>query len=372
MNVSLLAILAAAAATAPLTNSAPGGVSPAPEKKSWTVSSTNSVQNAPTPAQAPARKVVTLSPEAAKEARQILQKEYADPAQIAALKAEGDWTAPLGSTVQILNPDEPRKTMAESSASPIVAQAVIEPSFGFVRLGRVDAKTADALTPILEQFRSKNHVTGVILDLRGVKGEDYPAAARIASLFLPPETEVFHWEKSGRSDAPVKTSTSATRLSVPLVVLVNEETEGAPEILAGALGQQPKTVIVGRAPTPGHTFKATEKKLSDGHILRFATEKAELGKGEAIAGKGVVPDVAPPDYSAEAERDILAKPFEAPVDFAEKPLLNEAILTGKSSSPLPAELEKERKHRVTPSTNSDLVLQRAIDFLKGIRALGMS
>jgi hypothetical protein len=316
-----------------------------------------------------------MSQQMYKEVRSILEKMYVDLSQVTPEKLDG--VAPeglltsFGSAVQILSPDGSKKE-GQDLRPVISAKAVISPFIGYVRFNRFDVKAPETLWQIVDEMESKEHISALILDLRFVRSDDYAAAAKIASLFVPADLEIFSWTKSAKGEEPaVKTTAIKDRITLPLTVLVNQETEGAAEVLAGVLKEQGKVVIVGRAPTAGRAFRTTDQKLSDGKILRFATERVRLAKGQEFFLKGLTPDVVP-DFALEAEKEITSKPFEPPVEFSEKPLFNEAILTGKTPSPLPAAVEKERKERIIPASNDDAVLQRAIDVLKGMRALGLS
>ncbi len=310
-----------------------------------------------------------------KEIRGILEKQYVDlnqvtPEKLDAVASEGMLDS-FGSAVQVLSPDDLKKE--EQDLRPVIgARGLIQPFIGYIRFNRFDSKAPETLWQVIDEMESKDHISGLILDLRFVKSNDYMVAAKIASLYLPADVEIFHWEKSVHSEEPgIRTVAIKDRITLPMAVLVNEQTEGAAEVLAAVLKEQSKVVIVGRSPTAGRAYRTADQKLADGKILRFATEKVRLAKGTELFLKGLQPDIVL-EFSSETEKDIFSKPFEAPVEFTEKPLFNEAILVGKASSPLPAQVEKERKERVIPASNDDLVLQRAIDVLKGMRALGLS
>jgi peptidase S41-like protein len=315
-----------------------------------------------------------ISQQLYKEIRGILEKKYVDLTQVTPEKLDNAAAGGLdafGSSVQILSADAVKKE--EQDLRPVIgAKGVIPPFIGYIRFNRFDAKAPEALWQVIDEMESKDHISGLILDLRFVKSEDYAVAGKIASLFLPADIEIFRWEKSPKGeDASIKTMAIKDRVTLPLTVLVNQETEGAAEVLAAALKEQGKVVVVGRAPSAGRVYRTADQKLTDGHILRFATEKVRLAKGTDLFLKGLTPDIIP-IFTLEMEKEIFSKPFEPPVEFAEKPLFNEAILTGRAPSPLPAQVEKERKDRVIPASNEDMVLQRAIDVLKGMRALGLS
>ena len=316
-----------------------------------------------------------ISKQTYKEIRGILEKNYVDlnqvtPEKLDAIAAEGVLDS-FGSAVQILSSDDSKKE-GQDLRPVIGAKGVIQPFIGYIRFNRFDASAPEALWQVIDEMESKDHISGLILDLRFVKSDDYRVAAKIASLFLPADVEIFRWEKSAHGEeSGVKTVAIKDRIMLPMTVLVNQETEGAAEVLAAVFKEQGKVVIVGRSPTAGRACRTTDQKLADGKILRFATEKVRLAKGMELFLKGLQPDIVL-EFTIETEKDIFSKPFEPPVEFTEKPLFNEAILVGKSTSPLAAQVEKERKERVIPASNDDLVLQRAIDVLKGMRALGLS
>lgn len=316
-----------------------------------------------------------VSKEIAKEIRGILEKKYVDLSQVTPEKL--DAVAPeslletFGGAVRVLSPDDLKKE-GQDLRPVIGAKSVIPPFIGYIRFNRFDSKAAETLWQTINEMESKDHISSLILDLRFVKSDDYLDGAKIASLFVPADVEIFHWEKSPPGgQVAVKTTAIKDRITLPMTVLINQETEGAAEVVAAVLKEQSKVVVIGRSPSAGRAYKTEDQKLSDGRVLRFATEKVRLAKGTELFLKGLQPDVLP-DLTVTTEKDIFSKPFEPPTEFVEKPLFNEAILVGKAQSPLPAAVEKERKERTIPASNDDLALQRAIDVLKGMRALGLS
>src|SRR3989344_2529929 len=187
-----------------------------------------------------------ISKQTYKEIRGILEKNYVDlnqvtPEKLDAIAAEGVLDS-FGSAVQILSSDDSKKE-GQDLRPVIGAKGVIQPFIGYIRFNRFDASAPEALWQVIDEMESKDHISGLILDLRFVKSDDYRIAAKIASLFLPADVEIFRWEKSAHGEeSGVKTVAIKDRIMLPMTVLVNQETEGAAEVLAAVFKEQGKVV----------------------------------------------------------------------------------------------------------------------------------
>ena len=166
----------------------------------------------------------------------------------------------------------------------------------------------------------------------------------------------------------------------PLMILVNHCTRGAAEVLAGALRAQDRGIVIGAA-TSGDALVWEDLPLSDGRVLRIAAAKIELPKGNMFPG-GITPDV-PVKIDAKAEQNAMLNSTNMTLT---------ASLTAEQTHKMMTEADLVKYHRgesldlpgVKSSTNKtngadsdkskdtsvrDVVLQRAVDILKGIRVL---
>jgi carboxyl-terminal processing protease len=168
-----------------------------------------------------------------------------------------------------------------------------------VRVHRMTAGLGDALR---RELSGSTHAA-LVLDLRDVSGGDISDAVNLAQPLLDPGTEVAYatGRQAGARDE-FRTSTSGTRLELPTAVLVNTGTSGAAEIVAGALRDWRRAVLVGE-----HTFGVADVTknipLSDGSLVRLTVGRYYTPKGEAIDRAGVAPDFTVASETGPSAKD---------------------------------------------------------------------
>ena len=290
----------------------------------------------------------------------------------------------LGQGAQLLSADQVASNAAASSRppklrEPLARAEIIEPSIGYIRIADVKEETMAALDVELKKF-SAEKADGYVLDLRFADGTNYSAAAAVASRFLPADQELFELKQAEGGEKKFRTSEAKESLAaelseVPLMLLVNGQTRGSAEALAAALRAQDRGIVIG-AKTAGSAAEWQEFKLKDGRVLRVATAKITLPKSGEVFPDGIVPDV-PVKIDPKIETDVLLnaatnvtltaslQPRTKKKGLSEADLVKvyrgEAISTNEP----PATGEEEGEVQKV----RDVVLQRAVDILKGIRVL---
>ncbi len=298
----------------------------------------------------------------------------------------------------VIIPAEPATTNAapaaatESKASEPLARAeLIDPNIGYIRLADVTADAVTALDAELKKF-AREKVTGLILDLRFADGTNYAAAAVVASRFLGGGQELFTLKSSDTGAQVFRVSAEARSASsegpdltsAPLMLLVNAETRGSAEAVAGGLRAQDRGIIIG-AKTAGTAAGWKDVKLSDGQTLRLATAKIVLPArdGGAEPGTDLFPGGITPDVlvkiDPKVEREVvLAVKTNETLTASLQPRVPKK---GLSEAELVKAFRGQAVDTDTVSTNKegevegdirnvrDVVLQRAVDILKGIRVL---
>jgi C-terminal processing protease CtpA/Prc len=299
-------------------------------------------------------------------------------------------------------PAEPKPT------APLARAEVIGPDIGYIRLAEVTDGTLAALDTELKKFADAN-VTGFVLDLRYADGTNLTAAAAVASRFLNDGQELFTLKSSEKgpqvfhASADVKPAalTGTDLTSAPLMLLVNAETRGSAEVLAGALRTADRGIVIG-SKTAGSAAAWQEVKLSDGRTLRIATAKIVLSPPQDatqpidLFPAGLTPDVAV-KIDPKTEHDmVLTVQTNETLTASLQPRVNKKGLTeaqlvkvfhGQSiDMEPPTVFAVPQDDKSTPNTNQpsadkehedegeiqnvrDVVLQRAVDILKGIRVL---
>jgi carboxyl-terminal processing protease len=182
----------------------------------------------------------------------------------------------------------------------------------YVKLRQFQEQTAHDLDQVLDKF-AKNGMKALVLDLRNNPGGLLTAAVEVTEKFVDDGKLVVYTEgrvrnQNMRFSAHAKKAYSA----IPMVVLVNQGSASASEIVAGALQDYGRAIVVGTQ-TFGKGSVQTIIPLSDGSGLRLTTAKYFTPKGRSIHGKGITPDII-----VEVPRDATAKPPQLPADPAEE------------------------------------------------------
>ncbi|MDD5300426.1 MAG: S41 family peptidase [Gallionella sp.] len=179
----------------------------------------------------------------------------------------------------------------------------IEPGIGYIAVRQFQQDTSDALQAALDKwqggFFGANTLQGMVLDLRNNPGGLLNVAVEIAGKFLDDGRLVVTAE--GRSpDSKMRlTASGKTRyVDIPMVVLVNEGSAAGTEILAGALQDSNRAIIVGNR-TFGKGSIQTILPLSGGAAIKLSTALYRTPSGRIIDGQGIEPNILVPMPSAD-------------------------------------------------------------------------
>ena len=230
-----------------------------------------------------------------------------------------------------------------------VKAKMLQNDIGYIKLTQFQEMTSEDLAKALKELKDKG-MKSIILDLRNDPGGLLNSAVDVAGQFLPAKKLVVYIK--GRSGDKIEYFTEGdvpAYVDLPMVVLVNQGSASASEIVAGALKDWNRAVIVG-VQTFGKGSVQTLIPLSDGSGLRLTTAKYYTPNGISIQNVGITPDIVVKleakdgkGMSVIREKDLEGhlrneKNIEAPIDVDKVPL------------------EVEEK--------DDVQLQRAIDALK--------
>ncbi|MBI5612110.1 MAG: S41 family peptidase [Gammaproteobacteria bacterium] len=236
-----------------------------------------------------------------------------------------------------------------------VKSRTLEDGFGYVRITQFQSNTADNLKDALVKLKSqsKGELKGLVLDLRNNPGGVLNAAVAVSDAFLTKGLIVY---TDGRiPDSQLKFNATPADLlnGAPMVVLVNGGSASASEIVAGALQDHKRAVIMGTK-TFGKGSVQTIQPMSNGSALKLTTARYYTPNGRSIQATGVIPDVITEE----------AKVTKREKDEA----LKEADLTGhlenKGAGAAPA--KPGQKPAKLDTSGEDYQLQEALNLLKGI------
>jgi len=169
------------------------------------------------------------------------------------------------------------------------------PGTGYIKLNQFHTLSAQEMADSLNTLLGENNIQGLILDLRDNGGGEFQASITIASLFLENGQEVVSVADSYGNET-VHQATGQS-VDIPLVVLVNGNSASASEILAGALQDNKRALLVGEQ-TFGKGLVQTIFQLPDGGALQLTTQKYFTPNGTDINKIGITPD-----YIVEAPED---------------------------------------------------------------------
>ena len=226
-------------------------------------------------------------------------------------------------TLTILRKDESRSFPVTITREEIKTQSVkakvIEPGYAWIRLSQFQERTVDDFVRKLEEiYKQEPRLKGLVLDLRNDPGGLLDAAVAVSAAFLPENVTVVStngqlaeskatfkaspefYQRRGSGD-PLKRLPAALK-NVPLVVLVNEGSASASEIVAGALQDHKRATIMG-SQTFGKGSVQTVRPLGPDTGIKLTTARYYTPSGKSIQAKGIVPDVM---LDETAEGDIYA------------------------------------------------------------------
>jgi carboxyl-terminal processing protease len=274
---------------------------------------------------------------------------------------------------------------------------VMEPGYAWLRLSQFQERTVDDFAKKLEEiFQQEAQLKGLVLDLRNDPGGLLDAAVAVSAAFLPDNVSVVStngqlaesqfvykaapqfYQRRGGAD-PIARMTERTQgifRRIPLVVLVNEGSASASEIVAGALQDHKRAKIMG-SQTFGKGSVQTVRQLGPDTALKITTARYYTPSGRSIQAKGIVPDVLV-DETPEGSPFAILRTREADLEKhlnsgqgeeARNPEREKA--REQALKRLEEESKKPNNQRRPPEFGSkdDFQLQQALNQLKGVAVI---
>jgi carboxyl-terminal processing protease len=166
----------------------------------------------------------------------------------------------------------------------------LSPEIGYVRVSNFQSKTSEELASALENLEKDRKLTGLILDLRNNPGGLLSQAIEVSELFLDSGVIVSTKGRDSSQDITATAHKNKRARSYPIIVLVNGGSASAAEIVAGALQDNHRALILGTR-TFGKGSVQTILPLSDGSGLRLTTARYYTPSGRSIQLSGITPDI---------------------------------------------------------------------------------
>ncbi|MHB1016175.1 MAG: S41 family peptidase [Desulfurivibrionaceae bacterium] len=267
-----------------------------------------------------------------------------------------------------------------------VKAKMLEPGYPYIHIANFQAQTTADFKKALADMEKEGKIKGLILDLRNNPGGLLDQAVKIADIFIDEGVIVSTKGRVKEQNTVFYAHANGGKYKFPLVVLVNEGSASASEIVAGALQDHKKAVIIG-AQTFGKGSVQTIIPMDNGAGLRLTTARYYTPSGRSIQATGITPDIvvpSPTNTSVE-NNDKADDQDKKPKYLREKDLehhisngLNEDT-TQKEEKPKTGEKPKVKGKTPPPATkekvqpedlSKDQQLNTALTLLKGLNIFG--
>jgi carboxyl-terminal processing protease len=242
-----------------------------------------------------------------------------------------------------------------------VKYKMLDEGFAYVKLNQFQERTTEELDKALDELTAKSDgkkLRGLILDLRNNPGGLLQEAVSVSNEFLDSGLIVYTKGRAAGQNMTFNADASRSQPEYPMIVLVNNGSASASEIVAGALQDHKRAIILG-VPTFGKGSVQTIIPLSDGSAVRLTTSKYYTPSGRSIQARGIEPDIVvgevPKGHLKEADLEgHLA---------AEGPEVKEVKKEVKKPEPEKTSAPSEPQIKLTDN-GEDVQLKRAVEYLK--------
>ncbi len=246
-----------------------------------------------------------------------------------------------------------------------VKTKLLDKDYGYLRISSFQSGTSQALLDGIAQLKKENKsaLKGLVLDLRNNPGGLLNAAVEVSDAFLQKGLIVYTEGRVKNSEMRFNASSGDVINGVPLVVLINSGSASASEIVAGALQDQKRAVIMGEK-SFGKGSVQTILPTSNGGAVKLTTARYYTPSGRSIQAKGIEPDVA---LAAMKLASLETSKFE-PIKESD---LSGHLQNGEKNKKPPQEKEPAKKDDAGKDVLdvSDYALHEALTLLKGMSIL---
>ena len=240
-----------------------------------------------------------------------------------------------------------------------VKYEIIDDSYGYIRISSFQSKTGNNLKKAIKELKvkSKNNIKGYVVDMRNNPGGVLGAAVDVSDAFIKGKKKIV-FTKGRTEDAMYEFVSNNTDLAdgKPIVVLINGGSASASEIVAGALQDHKRAIIMGTQ-SFGKGSVQTILPITSKTAVKITTARYYTPKGRSIQAKGITPD-------------IIVENLELGSSSQDK-ILKESDLMGhlKNSD---NKNSKENKKKQNKKLENDYQLSEAINLLKGLNIISLS
>lgn len=257
-----------------------------------------------------------------------------------------------------------------------VRQRYLEEGFGYLRIAQFQSGTGDEVEKAVIQLKDEGDLEGLIIDLRNNPGGVLQSAVAVSDVFIDDGLIVYTQGRMADSEQRYNARTPDSIHGVPIVVLVNEGTASASEIVAGALQDHGRAIVMGTT-TFGKGSVQTILPLTNEKAIKLTTARYYTPNGKSIQAEGIIPDIW-------VDRSKVTPAKSNPWRIKEKNLpkhlagdnestQGETKIDGPDS---PASMNPDATESINPYSNNmklamrDYQLNEALTLLKGLHIMG--
>ena len=241
-----------------------------------------------------------------------------------------------------------------------VKNRMLEPGYGYVRITNFQSRTATDLLKAISDLQKQSTLEGLVLDLRNNPGGVLTGAVNVSDAFIDNGLIVYTEGRINDSSHRYPATPGDSLNGAPLVVLINGGSASASEIVAGALQDHKRAIIMGTK-SFGKGSVQTIQELRNGSAVKLTTARYFTPNGRSIQARGIVPDINLKTLKISAS------------DNGETTTFSESDLDGRLSNPNGDSDNTGASTETTADTEklaeSDFQLFEALNLLKGLHIL---
>ena len=240
-----------------------------------------------------------------------------------------------------------------------VRQYFLTPEIGYVRISNFQSKTVKDLSEALEEMEKGREIKGLVLDLRNNPGGLLSQAIEVSDLFLNSGLIVSTKGRVSSQNITATAHTDKKPRTYPIIALINSGSASAAEIVAGALQDNKRALVLGTR-SFGKGSVQTILPLSDGSGLRLTTARYYTPSGKSIQSSGIVPDIEL-DFTPPNEKEKKDGGKFVREEDLEGHMANENV---EEIAPVEKNNQMEKDRRVKMLLERDNQVRHAVELLK--------
>jgi carboxyl-terminal processing protease len=235
---------------------------------------------------------------------------------------------------------------------------MLEPGYGYVRITNFQSRTTTDMLKAISDLQKESSLKGLVLDLRNNPGGVLNGAVGVSDAFIDNGLIVYTEGRIDDSSQRYVATPGDSLNGAPLVVLINGGSASASEIVAGAVQDHKRGIIMGTK-SFGKGSVQTIQELRNGSAVKLTTARYFTPNGRSIQAKGIEPDIVLNTVKLSKE------------DEKSRETYSESDLEGSLSNPNgDDDSEGDAKSESESLAQTDFQLYEALNLLKGLHILG--